>query len=56
VFNRKFGATLSMPGILGRNGVSRIPESAMTQEELQGSQRNADTLKAASRRIGALAA
>jgi hypothetical protein len=28
----------------------------MTQEELQGSQRNADTLKAASRRIGALAA
>jgi hypothetical protein len=28
----------------------------MTKEELQGSQRNADTLKAASRRIGALAA
>ena len=47
------GATLSMPGILDR---SRIPESAMTQEELQGSQRNADTLKAASKRIGALAA
>jgi L-lactate dehydrogenase len=23
VFNPKFGATLSMPGILGRNGVSR---------------------------------
>jgi hypothetical protein len=44
-----------MPGILGRNGVIRIPEPAMTQEELQGSQRNADTLKAASRRIGALA-
>ena len=42
-----------MPGILGRNGVSRIPEPAVTQEELQASQRNADTLKAASRRIGA---
>ena len=27
----------------------------MTQEELQGSQRNADTLKAASGRIGATA-
>jgi len=56
VFNRKFGVTLSMPGILGRNGVSRILEPAMTQEELQGLQRSAETLKAASKRIGALAA
>ena len=56
VFNRKFGVTLSMPGILGRNGVSRILEPAMTQEELQGLQRSADTLRAASKRIGALAA
>ena len=55
VFNRKFGVTLSMPGILGRNGVSRILEPAMTHEEFQGLQRSADTLKAASRRIGALA-
>jgi L-lactate dehydrogenase len=55
VFNRKFGTTLSMPGILGRNGVSRILEPAMTEQELQGLQRSADTLKAASRRIGALA-
>src|SRR4029077_8564803 len=49
VFNRKFGVTLSMPGILGRNGVSRILEPAMTQAELQGLQRSADTLKAASK-------
>jgi L-lactate dehydrogenase len=55
VFNRKFGVTLSMPGILGRNGVSRILEPAMTHEEFQGLQRSADTLKAAGRRIGALA-
>jgi len=54
VFNPKFGVTLSMPGILGRNGVSRILEPAMSEEELQGLQRSADTLKAASRRIGAL--
>src|SRR6266404_7520222 len=47
VFNSKFGVTLSMPGILGRNGVSRILEPAMTQEELQGFQRSADALKAA---------
>jgi L-lactate dehydrogenase len=55
VFNPKFGVTLSMPGILGRSGVSRILESAMTEEELQGLGRSADTLKAASKRIGALA-
>jgi L-lactate dehydrogenase len=53
VFNPKFGVTLSMPAILGRNGVSRILEPAMTQEELQGLQRSADTLKIASRRIDA---
>ena len=55
VFNSKFEVTLSMPGILGRNGVSRILEPAMDQEELQGLQRSADALKAASRRIGTLA-
>jgi L-lactate dehydrogenase len=55
VFNPKFGATLSMPGILGRNGVSRILEPVMSEEELQGLQRSADTLKAASGRGGALA-
>jgi malate/lactate dehydrogenase len=44
-----------MPGILGRSGASRILEPAMTQEELQGLERSADTLKAASKRIGALA-
>ena len=56
VFNPKFGVTLSMPGILGRNGVSRILEPAMSEEELQGLQRSADTLKAASRRVGAMVA
>jgi L-lactate dehydrogenase len=53
-FNSRFGVTLSMPGILGRTGVSRILEPAMTEEELKALQRSADTLKAASRRIGAL--
>ena len=56
VFNPKFGVTLSMPGILGRNGVSRILEPTMSEEELQGLQRSADTLKAASRRVGAMVA
>jgi L-lactate dehydrogenase len=55
VFNPKFGVTLSMPGVLGRTGVSRILEPAMTEEEIQGLRRSADTLKTASKRIGALA-
>ncbi len=53
-FNPKFGVTLSLPGVVGRSGVSRILEPAMTKEELQGLQRSADRLKAASKRIGAL--
>jgi L-lactate dehydrogenase len=56
VFNPKFGVTLSMPGILGRNGVSRILEPTMSEEELQGLQRSADTLRAASSRVGAMVA
>jgi L-lactate dehydrogenase len=55
VFHPRFGVTLSLPGILGRSGVSRILEAAMTEQELQGLQRSADTLKAASKRIGVLA-
>ena len=39
VFNPKFGVTLSMPGILTRNGVSRILEPEMTEGELEGLQR-----------------
>jgi L-lactate dehydrogenase len=55
VFNPNFGTTLSMPGILGRHGVSRILEPAMTEQEIEGLRRSADTLKAASGQIGALA-
>jgi L-lactate dehydrogenase len=55
VFNPKFGTTLSMPGILGRDGVSRILEPAMNDHESQSLQRSAETLKAASKRIGVLA-
>jgi L-lactate dehydrogenase len=54
VFNPKFGITLSMPAILGRNGVSRILEPSMSVEELQGLQQSANRLKEASKRIGAL--
>jgi L-lactate dehydrogenase len=52
VFNPRFGVTLSMPGILGRGGVSKILEPPMSVEELQGLERSADSLKAASKRMG----
>jgi L-lactate dehydrogenase len=55
VFNPKFGVTLSMPGILGRSGVSRILEPAMTKEELHGLELSADRLRTASKGIGAMA-
>jgi L-lactate dehydrogenase len=55
VFNPEFGVTISMPGILGRNGVSRLLEPAITEEERQGLRRSADRLRDASKRIRALA-
>ena len=56
VFNPQFGVTLSLPAILGRGGVSRILDPAMTPEESRALQRGADTLRDAIRRIGPLAA
>ena len=56
VFNPQFVVTLSLPAILDRRGISRILEPAMTSEESRALQRSADTLRDASKRIGALAA
>jgi L-lactate dehydrogenase len=56
VFNPQFGVTLSLPAILDGGGISRILEPAMTSEESRALQRSADTLRDASKRIGALAA
>jgi L-lactate dehydrogenase len=56
VFNPQFGVTLSLPAILDGRGISRILEPAMTSEESRALQCSADTLRDASKRIGALAA
>jgi L-lactate dehydrogenase len=48
VFNPKFGVTLSLPGVLGRSGVSRILEPAMTE----GERRYAQSGEQADRRVG----
>src|SRR5258708_2740894 len=50
-FQSKYGVTLSLPSVLGRNGVSRIFEPEMSQEEKKGLERSADTLRTALARI-----
>jgi L-lactate dehydrogenase len=49
-FNPAYGVTLSLPGVVGRSGVERILEPSMSDEEKQGLQRSADTLRSAVKR------
>jgi L-lactate dehydrogenase len=46
-YNPAYGVTLSMPAIVGRRGVVRVLEPAMSADERQALQRSADTLRAA---------
>lgn len=46
-----YEVTLSLPSVLGRDGVVEILEPEMSEEERQALQRSADTLKAAVARI-----
>ena len=46
-YSREYGVTLSLPGILGREGVLQTLEPELDQEERQGLLRSVDTLKAA---------
>jgi L-lactate dehydrogenase len=46
-FNPAHGVTLSLPSVVGRAGVERILEPAMSDEERQALQRSADTLRSA---------
>jgi L-lactate dehydrogenase len=50
-YNPRYGVTLSLPSILDRNGVARILEPVLSEDERQALQRSADTLKAASARM-----
>ncbi len=50
-YNPKFGVTLSLPSVLGREGVAQIMEPEMSEQERQALQRSADTLKNAVARI-----
>jgi len=50
-YNPRYGVTLSLPSVLGRQGVSQIFEPEMSDEERQGFQRSADALRSVIARI-----
>jgi L-lactate dehydrogenase len=50
-YNPTFGVTLSLPSVVGREGVRRVLEPEMSAAEQQGLQRSADAIKAALSRI-----
>jgi malate/lactate dehydrogenase len=47
----RYGVTLSLPSVLGREGVVQILEPEMSEQERQALQRSADTLKSAFARV-----
>jgi L-lactate dehydrogenase len=56
-YNPAFGVTLSLPAVVGRRGVLRVLEPAMSAEERQALQRSAETLRSALAHVsGAIAA
>ena len=50
-YNANYGATLSVPSVLGREGVVKILEPELAENERQALQRSAETLKSALARI-----
>jgi L-lactate dehydrogenase len=52
-YNPSFGVTLSMPSILGRDGVVQILEPEMSQDERQALERSAETLRSVAARLPA---
>jgi len=46
-FQKEFGVTLSLPSIVGRNGVCAVLDPDLSQEEREGLQKSADGLKVA---------
>jgi L-lactate dehydrogenase len=50
-YNPRFGVTLSLPSVIGREGVRRVLEPEMSAAEQQGLQRSAEAIKAALSRL-----
>jgi len=51
-YNAEYGVTLSLPAIVGRRGVLRVLEPAMSPDERQALQGSADTLRSALAHVG----
>jgi L-lactate dehydrogenase len=50
-YNAEYGVTLSLPGVVGRQGVTRILEPSMSNDEQEALRRSAEVLRKAVRRI-----
>jgi L-lactate dehydrogenase len=50
VYNARYGVTLSLPSVVGREGVNRILEPAMSDEERRGLDQSAELLRHAVQR------
>ena len=50
-YNATYGVTMSLPSVIGREGVHRVIEPEMSAEEQQGLQRSADAIKTALSRL-----
>jgi L-lactate dehydrogenase len=50
-YNPTFGVTLSLPSVVGREGVHRVIEPEMSDAEQQGLQRSAEAIKSALSRL-----
>jgi L-lactate dehydrogenase len=50
-YNSKFGVTLSLPSVVGREGVGRILPPEMSASEQQGLERSAEAIRAALSRL-----
>jgi len=50
-YNSTFGVTLSLPSVIGREGVHRVIEPEMSDAEQQGLQASAEAIKAALSRL-----
>jgi L-lactate dehydrogenase len=50
-YNPTFGVTLSLPSVIGREGVRRVLDPEMSAAEQEGLQRSADAIKAALSRL-----
>jgi L-lactate dehydrogenase len=50
-YNQTYGVTLSLPSVVGREGVHRVIEPEMSDAEQQGLQRSAEAIKSALSRL-----